>query len=221
MTKVSAKEQAVELRRAGYSYNLIAEKVSVSKSTLSVWLAKVPYVPNQSVVNRIGKARAAGSASKHLLKLTSYRDAELLAKTDVGDCTLRDLFMLGLAIYIGEGQKNDTVGIINADPRIITLSIRWLQQFYKVPLANFTLAIHLYPDNNSQASIEYWSKQTGVPSSQFGKTQVDRRLNKKQSKRSTLPHGTAHLRVRALGNKEFGVLLSRRIRAAIDIVLKQ
>ncbi len=128
--------------------------------------------------------------------------------------------MLGLAIYIGESQKNDTAGIINADVRIIILAIKWLKNFYHVPMSNFTLAIHLYPDNNSEASLQYWSKQTGIPLGQFGKTQIDRRLDKKVSKRSKLPHGTAHLRVKAMGNKQLGVLLSRRIKAAMDIVLE-
>jgi hypothetical protein len=220
MTKLSSKEAAVKLRTAGYSYNLIAEKVSASKSTLSVWLANVPYTPNKTVIGRIGNSRSASGEAKHRLKMASYSEAKVLAKNDVGKFTHRDIFMLGLAIYIGEGQKNDTVGIINADVRIITMAIQWLKKFYNVPQSNFTLAIHLYPDNNSDASLRYWSKQTGIPLCQFGKTQIDRRIGKKLEKRSKLPHGTAHLRVKAMGNKQLGVLLSRRIKAAMDIVLE-
>jgi hypothetical protein len=221
MKKPPAKAAAIRLRKAGYSYTLIAEKVPVSKSTLSLWLAKIPYTPNQAVIKRIGLARAAAGQSKSLQKISSYSLAEKLAQIDVETVTDRDLFMLGLALYIGEGEKNDNVGVINADPRIIKLAIRWLQKFYNVPKTNFTLAIHLYPDNNTEASLTYWSKVTSLPLDQFGKTQVDRRENKQQGKRSKLPHGTAHLRVRALGNKQLGVLLARRIKAAMDIVLEQ
>ena len=220
MTKASVREVAISLREQGYSYNLIIEKVPVSKSTLSVWLAEIPYTPNKTVLNRIGNSRAAATKAKHKLKLQSYEDAMLLAKSDVKKVSLRDLSMLGLALYIGEGQKNDTVGIINSDPRVITLAMRWLQKCYGVPQENFTLAIHLYSDNNRAASLKYWSEQTGIPQSQFGKTQTDLRPNKKGSKRGKLPHGTAHLRVKALGNKQHGVLLSRRIKAAMDIVLR-
>lgn len=220
MTKTSTKERAVALRRAGYSYNLIAEKLTVSKSTLSVWLAQISYTPNETVVKRIGSARAAMTKAKHEQKIASYREAMVLAKKDVGDFKKRDLLMVGLALYIGEGEKNENVGIINADTRIILTTMRWLQKCYGVPKENFTLAIHLYSDNNRSASLQYWSKETKIPLSQFGKTQIDLRPNKKDSKRGKLPHGTAHLRVRALGNKAFGVLLARRIRAASDIVLQ-
>ncbi len=221
MTKVSTKERAIALRKEGYSYNLIAERLSVSKSTLSVWLAQIPYVPNEIVEGRIGRARAAMTKSKHEQKLNSYKEAASLAKNDIGGLKKRDLFMLGLALYIGEGEKNENVGIINADPRIILTTMRWLQKCYQVPQENFTLAIHLYSDNNRTASLQYWSEITHIPLSRFGKTQIDLRPNKKDSKRGKLPHGTAHLRVRSLGNKQFGVLLSRRIRAAADIVLQR
>jgi hypothetical protein len=221
MTKVPIKEMALSLRQEGYSYNLIAEKLSVSKSTLSVWLAQVPYTPNETVVQRIGKARAAMTKAKQDQKVASYSEAAILAKADVGGLKKRDLFMLGLALYIGEGEKNENVGIINADPRIILTTMLWLQKCYGVPQENFTLAIHLYSDNNRSASLQYWSEITNIPVSRFGKTQIDLRPNKKDSKRGKLPHGTAHLRVRSLGNKQLGVLLSRRIKAAADIVLQQ
>jgi hypothetical protein len=221
MKNASLKEIAIKLREEGYSYGLILEQVPVSKSTLSVWLAHIPYTPNKKVVERIGSALAASGLVKHKQKTASYKEAEMLAKSDIGSCTERDLFMLGIALYIGEGEKNDNVGIINSDPLIIVMTMNWLKKFYNVPQVNFTLAIHLYPDNNSEASLEYWSKQTGIPVSSFGKTQVDRRQNKSMGKRSKLPHGTAHLRVRANGNRQLGALLARRIKAASTIVLEQ
>tara|TARA_B100000745_G_scaffold297281_1_gene243983 strand:- start:852 stop:1523 length:672 start_codon:yes stop_codon:yes gene_type:complete len=213
------KAKAVKLRKAGYSYNLISEKLDVSKSTLHYWLAKIPYTPNEVVKARIGAARARSGEVKHQQKLASYKQAQELAVADIGTFTERDLFMLGLGLYIGEGEKNEVVGIINSDPRIIVASMKWLQQVCGLQLENFTLAIHLYPDNNIAASLKYWSDITGIPRTQFGKTQVDRRENKKMAKRRKLPHGTAHLRVKSNGKKEFGVLLSRRIRAWMDIAL--
>lgn len=207
------------MRKSGYSYNLIADKLHVSKSTLSIWLAEIPYTPNTEVIARIGRARARSGEVKHQLKLASYEKAKELAVKDVGTITDRDLFYIGLALYIGEGEKNDVVGVINADPRIIVKSIEWLQKIYDVRMSNFTLAIHLYPDNDPSECLHYWSDITRIPLSQFGKTQVDRRHNKKHGKRGKLPYGTAHLRVKSNGNKDLGVLLSRRIKAAMNLVL--
>lgn len=218
--KQSEKEKAIALRKDGYSYNLIAERVSVSKSTLHNWLADIPYVPNDEVIDRIGKARAKSGEAKHQIKLESFKKAKILAEQDVKKISHRDLFMLGLALYIGEGEKNDVVGIINSDPRIVVFAIKWLNEVYGVPRESLTLAIHLYPDNDTGASLQFWSETTGIPLCQFGKTQIDRRENKKIGKRGKLKFGTAHLRVKSSGNKNHGVLLSRRIRAAMDIVLE-
>lgn len=214
------KKKAILLRKKGYSYNLISEQVGVSKSTLHYWLADVPYTPNKEVVDRIGKARAKSGEVKAALKRESFSKARQFALADIGKMSKRDLFMLGLGVYIGEGEKNEVIGVINSDPRIIVLMIRWFTEVCGLKTENFTLAIHLYPDNNIPACMQYWSDVTGVPVSQFGKTQIDNRVGKKLGKRSKLRYGTAHLRVKSLGEKQLGVFLSRRIKAWMDIVLE-
>jgi len=127
-------------------------------------------------MERLGNARAAVSLSKHKQKIASLEKAKRLAKEDVGQSTDRDLFMFGLAIYLGEGEKNNNVGIINSNPKVIITTICWLEKFYQVPKSSLTLAIHLYPDSKIKESLEYWSKQTLISLDQFGKTQMDRRL---------------------------------------------
>ncbi|MFT7507016.1 MAG: hypothetical protein ACI92I_000153 [Acidimicrobiales bacterium] len=213
------KKQAIKLRKKGYSYNLISEKIGVSKSTLHYWLTEIPYTANAEVQKRIGKARARSGEVKHQIKLETFRKAKALAIDDIGSLNGRDLFMLGLGIYIGEGEKNENIGVINADPRIVVLLMRWFKEVCSLENSNFTLAIHLYPDNDIEESLTYWSGITDIPRSQFGKTQIDKRENKSINKRGKLPHGTAHLRVKSNGKKEFGVLLSRRIHAWMNLVL--
>jgi len=48
-----SQERAVALRRQGYSYSLITEKLSVPKSTLSGWLRDIPFEPNQETFHRL------------------------------------------------------------------------------------------------------------------------------------------------------------------------
>jgi len=214
MVKHIEKEKAIELRKAGHSYNYIVDKVRVSKSTLHHWLADIPYTPNKETVARIGKARAKSGEVKSRIKRESIKRARIEAKKDIGSVSKRDLFMLGLGLYIGEGGKtHDTVRIINANPNVIKVSVRWFEEVCGVTRKHFSLIIHLYPDNDIEESLGYWSEITGIPRGQFGKTQIDRRKNKKMAKRGKLPHGTAHLYVRSCGNKDFGVFLSRKIHA--------
>jgi len=220
MHREETRMKAIGLRKEGYSYNLISEKISVSKGTLYEWLSDVPYRPNQEVLDRIGKARSVSGLRKHQEKLNSINLAKNKARILVGDVSNRDLFMLGLGIYIGEGTKSgNIVRVINANPMVIKTTIRWFEDCFGLAKENFRLRLHLYPDNDTEDSISFWMNKTGLLRSQFSKVSIDRRLNKKATKNGKLPYGTAHLTVRSNGDKNFGVLLSRTIKALIDQVL--
>lgn len=211
-------EIALRMRKDGYSYSLIQEEVSVAKSTLSRWLKDVPYIPNQEVRKRIGNARAAAGKAKHDMKLLSYQQARMLAEHDFTHINNKSLHCLGLGIYMGEGEKNDNVGLANSDPVIIKLFIRWLQECYGVGLEHLTASVHIYPDHDEQLVCRYWSSVTGISTASFGKTQIDRREKKRTTKYRKLPYGTVHVRVKSNGKKELGVLLSRRIEESITLL---
>ena len=221
MTKIHAKVRALELRKAGHSYNYIASQVAVSKGTLAVWLADVPYTPNQETIARIGKARAASGEAKSRLKRESIRLASEEARVDIGKVTTRDLFMLGLGLYIGEGAKStEQVVFVNSNPAILKLMIRWFREVVGLKERNIKIRLHVYPDCDVRKSVRFWSEQTQIPTHQFLKTQVDWRKDKKTAKLGKLPHGTAHLTVNALGEKRFGAFLARKVIAWSDQVLK-
>ena len=211
------KEEAIRLRNAGYSYAYITEEIGVSKSTLSNWLGRMPYQPNKETIAKIGKARAASGLSKNRIKLESIEKARAQAKKEIGKLNERDLFMAGLGLYIGEGSKShNIVRITNSNHQIILFAIRWFNEAIEVPLENFSLRIHMYPDSDEAEVVKFWSKVTGFSSGQFRKSQVDYREGKKISKKGQLPYGTAHLSVRSCGQKKLGVFLSRKIEAWTD-----
>lgn len=208
------KREAMQLRRKGYSYTHISRETGVSKSTLSGWLAKIPYQPNEETVATIGKARAASGLAKSRLKLESILNAQAEAKKEIANLSARDLFMVGLGLYIGEGSKSHSVvRIVNANPQIILLAIRWFNEALGIPKDNFSLRVHMYPDSNEKEVLTFWRKETGFSPGQFRKSQVDYREGKKSSKNGKTPYGTAHLSVNSCGQKEFGVFLSRKIEA--------
>ena len=45
--KLFIKEKAIKLRKEGYSYSYIKDKLGISKGTLSYWLRDIKYVPNE------------------------------------------------------------------------------------------------------------------------------------------------------------------------------
>lgn len=220
MTKNDFKKEAVRLRRAGFSYALIRKTVPVSKSTLALWLRNVPYTPNTIVKNRIRGAALKSLKWSQKSKRISIENARFAAKKDLGSLSRRDLFLLGIGLYIGEGSKtNGHVRVINSDPDVICLALRWFKEIFGLKISNFWITIHLYPDNNIEESLVFWSKKTGIPLNQFGKTQVDRRP-KQPKKRGMLRYGTAHVRVKSCGDISKGIFLFRRILATIECVLR-
>lgn len=222
MKPQNIKRKAIKYREQGYSYGMISKKLKLCKGTLSYWLREVPYKPNKEVLQRIQFASFKSAQIAHNRKVQDIKITKKKAKKEIGEITKRDLWLLGIGLYLGEGMKSqESVRIINSDPEIIKVAIRWFKEICGIPVQNFNLAIHTYPDNNVKETINYWYKITGIPKNQFGKTQIDRRINKSGKKKGKLPYGTAHLTIRAWGEKKFGVNLHRRIMGWIEAILDQ
>lgn len=221
MYKESLKEQAITLRRAGYPYSHISRKTGISKSTLSGWLASIPYTPNQETITALGKARAAAGERKAVIRQNSLQEIKGIADKDIGLLSQRDLFLFGLGLYLGEGSKtHGFVRLVNSDPEVIKAIVAWFLSL-GVKIDQFSATIHLYPDSDIKESLQFWSQTTTIPIAQFYKTQVDRRADKKVVRKGRLPHGTLHLGVKSMSKKEFGVLFSRKIQAWNDNVLQK
>ena len=214
------KKFAYKLRKSGYSYSYINEKTGVSKSTLSNWFTLLEYTPNKETLRRIGSARIASAEQKKKIKQKSIYNAEIQARADIGTITKRDLMMIGVGLYIGEGTKTaNVIRIVNSNPKVIKLAIRWFIEVVGLSMDNITLRMYLYPDNDEVLCRKFWMKETGLTKKSILKTQFDSRKNKKMSKKNKLPYGTVHLGIRSLGNKNFGVYLFRRIMAWQNEVL--
>lgn len=220
MHSLSVRERAMALRKNGFPYNYISSETGLSKSTLSGWLTEIPYTPNAATVALFGKARAAASARHAAIRQESIQEIRKTAILDIGRISKRDLFMFGLGLYLGEGDKTGQVRMVNSDPRIIQASITWFKML-GVRNDQFTLRVFLYPDNDVEQSLQFWSRTTSIPLSQFQKHYVDERVDKKAKKRRKLPFGTVQLNVRSDGRREFGVLFFRKIQLWNEAVLSE
>ncbi len=217
---MNAREKAAKLRKRGYSYSYISTETGLSKSTLSYHLHEIPYKPNDATIKSIGVARAKSGFTKAKSKKESFFEARKQAKLDIGKISQRDLFMLGLGVYIGEGSKtHDIIRVVNTDYRVINLFIEWLSVM-GYTRANFAIRVHLYPDSNIKESELFWSMKTGLSLRQFQKTCIDQRANKDRKRNAKHPYGTAHVTVRSNGKKSLGVAFARRIGAWMEEVLK-
>ncbi len=216
------KSQASKLRDAGYSYNMIFNRLGISKSTLSNWFRDRPFKPNKEVLKRIQYGPIKSAEKSHNKKVAEINKLRDLGTKEVGKLTRRDLWLLGIGLYLGEGTKSyDSTRVINANPDIIRLAIRWFKEVCKLTDENITIALHLYPDNDIEKCLCFWRKVTKLPRACFRKTQIDHRKDKTIFKNKKLPYGTAHITIISSGNPKYGVKLSRRIYGWMHGVLNQ
>jgi len=130
--------------------------------------------------------------------------------------------MLGLGLYIGEGDKSlSNTRIVNSNPDIMRFMIRWFTQALGLSVGNIRIRLHIYPDTDEEKSINFWSDALKIPRLQFQRSCIDIRTDKKPMKAGKLPYGTAHMSIKSLGEKRFGVFLARKIMAWSDIVLNR
>ena len=206
------REKATILRDKGHSYGMIKEELGVSISTMSYWFSKRKYTPSVEALDRIKRGSSAFGIRRHNERVVNTNKTINEAINEIGKLTKRDIWMLGLGIYIGEGAKSiESVRIINSDPAVIKFSIQWFKQACGLTIENLIVSLFLYPDIDEQEAINYWCEVTGLPIENFRKTQYDRRKDKKIKMKNKSKYGTIQIRVRANNDPKKGVQLFRRI----------
>ncbi len=175
--KFKEKIKAIQLRKQGKSYSEILKKISVSKSTLSLWLRDIELTKKQKKLLLKGrqKSRYAGAKARQKQRVEKTKKIIELAKKEAKKNYKNSLFLSGLMLYWAEGDKSDIqeeVKFTNSDLVMIKLMIKWFQNICKVPKNKFRIALHIHT-LHCRANIEqYWSKITKIPLTQFHKTQI-------------------------------------------------
>jgi len=204
------------MRKQGSSLLDVSNKLHISKSTASLWLRNFP-LDSAILIEKQKVNGARMGAVQRTRKLERGNSALLEAKKEVGVLNKRDLFMLGIALYIGEGTKwQNLVRIVNADPKVIRLAIRWLVEICDVEQGSIRLRIHGYPDTDFKKAQKYWADISGISLHNFQSNVIDKRVGKSE-KRGVLPFGTVHVSV--VGDKRVGTSLGLKIRKWMEVVL--
>ena len=123
--KLREREEARRLRAQGHTLLDIAERLGVSKSSVSLWVRDVEFEPRPR--------RRSTRGQRPPNKLARAKQAEigrLLAegRERIGKLSERDFLIAGVALYAGEGAKRDgAVGFANTNPRFIHFFCAWLR----------------------------------------------------------------------------------------------
>ncbi|OGZ26980.1 MAG: hypothetical protein A2365_02655 [Candidatus Nealsonbacteria bacterium RIFOXYB1_FULL_40_15] len=175
--KFAEKVKATRLRQSGKSYREILKNISVSKSTLSLWLRDI-YLTERQINNLRSKRQRAAYLGAESNQNKRIRETEKILEDARKEAYLlmrNPLFISGLMLYWAEGDKSERLEMVkftNADPLMIKLAMKWFREICKVDEIKFRICIHMHELHCRNKIEEYWSKVTGVPLSQFYKTQV-------------------------------------------------
>lgn len=193
--KVFEKQKAIALRHEGRSIKEIARIIGVSKASVSVWVRDV-------VLNRkqLGFLKIKGFSSElverrrrtRLVNEQAKRDKIAnLAQKDIRNISLRDLRLIGLCLYWGEGGKTHqgSARISNSDPAVIKVMMRFFREICMVEEKKFRGHIHIHSHLGTEKAEKYWSGVSGIPRTQFFKTYTKPSIASK-NKKDSLPYGT-------------------------------
>jgi hypothetical protein len=158
------KDKALELYRSGLSYGAISEKLGVSKSTLSLWFSQasdLSALKSKNISQR--NLASVENLKKHNQKRREgldalYKRAEAEAKLEYDRNCKNPLFIAGICLYWGEGDKISKNGfrVSNSDPKLIRLFIAFLIKFCDAEKPRIRATITMYPHMDEETATKYW-----------------------------------------------------------------
>ena len=168
------RRKALELRlKKELSYGEIRKRLGVSKSTLSYWLKDFPLADKRILeLRRLGwqKGEVARERFRNTMRKKreeKERQAYDKYSTILSGVSKEALFVAGLMLYQGEGNKRDPYRIVlaNTDSKLIIFFIKWLEQFLGVTKKYLKTQLHLYDNMNIPEEINFWKSELKTNSS--------------------------------------------------------
>lgn len=189
--KQTEREQAIKLRKNGFSYSEILKHIPVAKSTLSLWLHSVGLSKHQKQRLTIKKLEAAqkGALRKKELRIARAKLIRREAAEEIKALSDRELFLIGAALYWAEGSKEKEyapgsgVRFSNSDPMLIKIFLLWLLKTCKISRDRIKFEIYLHENRKDFVgkSRKHWAQVTGFSEQDF--THIYFKKGKKKTNR--------------------------------------
>lgn len=177
MSKSTEKLAALALRRQGVSIKDIAKKLKVSRGSASLWCQEIILTKKQQLILK-EKQTAAGARGRQMgadmnraKRSTALDVAKHKAEAEFTSVSKRELFLLGLGIYWGEGIKSRTsqAAVVNSDPKILQVMIRWFCDCLSVRKSDFRPYVYISDLHRDREEIimKYWVDTLKLEKEQF------------------------------------------------------
>lgn len=103
------KYTAIQLRLKGYSIKSIAKKIGAAQSSVSIWTRAVQLTPKQMerLRTNMHSPKSIEKRRQSRLKSEAIKRAVIVdcAKAEIESLSKRELWLIGIALYWGEGAK--------------------------------------------------------------------------------------------------------------------
>lgn len=217
MAHKALRAEAIKLRLRGYTFGQIKRELGVAKSTLSGWLRNLPLSEEQLLL--LSKNRAISRD----IRIERFRQTAknkwvnrlkgklLEQEKSLLPLTTKELFIAGVFLYWGEGDKGrNVVSVSNTDPRVINFVLYWMTKILKMPREQIYVRLHLYSDMDSKTETNFWSKILNLPKNQF-KPPYIKKTTREGITYKSFGHGTCNLIC-------FSMVLSEKIAMSIKAI---
>ena len=173
------KIKAINLRKAGKSYRDIEAALNIPKSTLTGWFQKTEWSRKiKKELSLVARQKSSRRMKALLGRIKETRQKEYAlsrknAHQEFAKLKKELIFIAGLMIYWGEGDKNLVNGRIrvsNTDPVMIKLFNIFIQKYLREIFYKTKAYLVLYPDLNEEECKKFWSANTGISVEKFIKS---------------------------------------------------
>jgi hypothetical protein len=181
------------------SYTQIQKIVKAGKGVLSYWLKDYPLSEEQKKKIYSNREVWVENFRETMKRKRDDRFQQVILeqKKMIGKIDKKNLFIAGVFLYWGEGQKrSSSASLSNTDPDVIKFYLLWIEECFGLKRTNSKVRIylHLYSDMDFVESMVYWRDILKVNESQFAKPYI---------KKSTLAaldyksfgHGTCRIQI--------------------------
>lgn len=188
--KIEKYKEAVNLRLEGRSLKEIATLLSVSKSSVSVWVRNIELTEEQTkkLIERNPACKAYTGIRKNLIGTRNAEEARSKRKfaQNLGKQEAiknNALHQAGCMLYWAEGAKSrNSVAFSNYDPNMIKFFIKFMRDCFHVENCRFKLWVHSYK-KDFELDEKFWLNLCELPLNRIGKTTLISSCPKKKKNR--------------------------------------
>lgn len=155
------------------------------------------------------KERIEASKNKIKERMDRLEKFKELGKNMVGNISKRDLFLVGIALYWGEGNKKGRRLILsNSDPEMIKIWIKWLIECLNLSISDISCNVGINEIHKDRVKLveKYWSEMTGIPLIEFRKVSLKKVKAMKVYENPEKHFGTLCIRVKRSTNLNYQML---------------